>query len=153
MTTETITARVSRRTSAAPEQVFDAWLDPEQVRTWMSMALKDFGLAGDIRRVEIEAQVGGRFIFSDMRDEGEAVHWGTYLVVDRPRRLVFTWFTSEEEERQNTSTVTLTIEPDGNDCVAAIVHEMSAEWAPYVDKVEGGWGRMLSGIDSMLAET
>jgi hypothetical protein len=42
----------------------------------MAAALQSFGLSGDMRRVEIAPRVGGRFTFSDMREEGEAVHWG-----------------------------------------------------------------------------
>lgn len=148
-TRETVSARVSRRMDVSAEQVFDAWLDPDKIRIWMSAALKTAGLAGDVRRVELDARPGGRFVFSDMRDEGEAVHWGSYLEMDRPHRLVFTWFTSEDEESQNLSTVTLTLEPDDKGCVATIIHEMSAEWADYIDRVEGGWGRMLAQIDAI----
>ena len=45
----------------------------------------NLGLAGDMKRVEIDARVGGKFYFSDMRDGTEARHWGTYLELDRPR--------------------------------------------------------------------
>ncbi len=81
------------------------------------------GLAGDIKRVEIDARVGGKFFFSDMRDGTEARHWGTYLELDRPRKIVFTWIVDESEEA-DPSKVTLTIEPDPDGCIATIVHEM-----------------------------
>ncbi len=145
----TVAARASRRMAVSPERVFDAWLEPERIRSWMAAALKSAGLAGDVRRVEVDARPGGRFVFSDMRDEGEAIHWGSYLEMERPHRLVFTWFTSEEEETQNLSTVTLTLEADGEGCVATIVHEMSAEWSDYVEQTEGGWGRMLAQIEAL----
>jgi hypothetical protein len=35
-------------------------------------------------RVEIELSVGGRFTFSDMRPEGEAVHRAYHVEIDRP---------------------------------------------------------------------
>ena len=70
----------------------------------------------DVRRVEIDARVGGKFTLSDMRKKGEAVHWGDYPEIDRPRKLAFTWFTSEEEE--NNAVVTLTIEPLAGGCRA-----------------------------------
>lgn len=143
MTGKTVTARVTHRFTAAPERVFDAWLDPEKIRAWMRMALQDFGLSGDIRRVEVEPCVGGRFTFSDMRPEGEAGHWGAYHVLDRPRKLVFTWFTSEEEEKRGVSTVTITIEPDGQGSLLTLVHEMDAIWAEYEEQVIGGWTGML----------
>ena len=148
--TETLaTAKVSHRFAASPERVYDAWLEPAKLRTWMSAALKDMGLSGDMKRVEVDARVGGKFFFSDMRDAGEARHWGTYLELDRPRKIVFTWIVDASQEA-DPSKVTVTIAPDGTGCVVTIVHEMAAEWASYVEKVEMGWSNMLRNIDAML---
>jgi uncharacterized protein YndB with AHSA1/START domain len=143
-------ARVSHRFKTSPERVYDAWLDPQSVRVWMSAALRSFGLPADIRRIEIDARVGGKFFFSDMRDGKEARHWGTYLELDRPRKIVFTWIVDESEEA-NPSTVTLTIEPEPEGCVATIVHEMDAKWADYVARTESGWVRMLQEVERVLA--
>lgn len=142
-----VEARVTHRFRAGAARVFDAWLEPERIAAWMRSALRKMGLPGDVRRVEVEARVGGRFTFSDMRPEGEAVHWGTYLEIVRPRKLVFTWFTSAEDEQANRSTVTLTIEPDSDGCVATILHAMDAQWAEYIGQTEQGWGRMLEHIE------
>src|SRR5262245_4916210 len=70
--TSKIEARVSHQFKTTAERVYDAWLNPEQVRQWLAASLRSFGLAGDIRRVEIDARVGGKFFFSDMRDGQEA---------------------------------------------------------------------------------
>ena len=147
--TEMVEAKVTYNFKASPERVFDAWLDPSMVRKWMSLASPLLG-AMDVRRIEIDPRVGGRFTFSDMREAGEAVHWGFYREIDRPRRLVFTWFTSPEEEEENTSVVTLTIEPTGDGCVATIVHSMDAQWAEYIKQTERGWHSLLTQIDSFL---
>lgn len=147
---DTVEAYVNQTFKASPERVFDAWLDPEFVAQWMSAALKQLGLSGDIRRVEIDARVGGQFTFSDMRDAGEAVHWGTYLEIDRPRKLVFTWFTSDEQEQEDSSVVTLTIEPDGDGCAATIVHSMNVKNAEFVPQCEKGWGHMLGQISEAI---
>jgi uncharacterized protein YndB with AHSA1/START domain len=141
-----IQARTSRRLAAPPEQVFDAWLDPSAIRTWLGAALREFGLPGDVRHVAVDARAGGAFTLSDMRTDGIAVHWGTYLVVDRPRELGFTWFTTEEEERENASAVTLTIAADGAGSAAVIVHELHPRWEPYVERVERSWGSMLEHV-------
>jgi uncharacterized protein YndB with AHSA1/START domain len=116
----------------------------------MTTALKSLGLAGDIKRVEIDARVGGKFFFSDIRDGTEARHWGTYLELDRPRKIVFTWIVDESEEA-DPSRVTLTIEPDPDGCIATIVHEMDAQWLDYISRTESGWSRMLEGVESSLA--
>ena len=151
---KTIEAKVSHRFSASPERVFDAWLDANSVREWMALPFSALGgRPVDVRRVEIDARVGGRFTFSDMREDGEAVHWGTYLEIDRPRRLVFTWFTSTEDEQENNSVVTMTIEPDDEGCVATIVHRIDARWAEYITQTEQGWSGMLSQIEAMMRAT
>ena len=148
---KTIEAKVSHRFNASPERVFDAWLDANSVREWMALPFSALGgRPVDVRRVEIDARVGGRFTFSDMREDGEAVHWGTYLEIDRPRRLVFTWFTSTEDEQEDNSVVTVTIEPDGEGCVATIVHRMDTKWAEYISPAEQGWSGMLSQIAAMM---
>src|SRR5262245_57338597 len=137
-----IEARVSHRFKATAERVYDAWLDPKQVRVWLSASLKSLGLAGDVRRVEIDARVGGKYFFSDMRDGTEARHWGAYLELVRPHKIVFTWIVDESEEA-NPSKVTLTIRPEAEGCVATIVHEMDEAWREYLSRTEAGWARML----------
>lgn len=145
-----VEAKTVHEFKASAERVFDAWLDPIKVRSWAAQPVPGMP-AFDIRRVEIDARVGGKFTFSDMRAEGEARHWGYYLEIDRPRKLVFTWLTSEEEEQENNSVVTLTIEPLPGGCRATIVHSMDARWAEWVTQTETGWGFMLRQIDMDLA--
>jgi uncharacterized protein YndB with AHSA1/START domain len=145
-----VEARTVHEFKASAERVFDAWLDPIKVRSWAAQAVPGMP-SFDIRRVEIDARVGGKFTFSDMREDGEAVHWGYYLEIDRPRKLVFTWFTSEEEEQENNSVVTLTIEPLANGCRATIVDTMDARWAEWVKQTATGWNFMLRQVDMELA--
>lgn len=151
MSESTVTATASRDIAAAPDRVFDAWLDPELVREWMQLALCDFGLEGDLRRVEIDGRPGGGFHFSDIRGGAEANHWGSYLEIERPRTLRFTWFTSEEEELGNRSVVTLGLEPTAGGTRATIDHQMSAEWAEYVEQTSKGWNQMFWAINQVLS--
>jgi uncharacterized protein YndB with AHSA1/START domain len=111
-----IEARVSQHLKATSERVYDAWLDPGKARVWMAASLTSWGLAGDIRRVEIDARVGGKFFFSDMRDGIEARHCGSYLELDPPQKIVFTWITDESEDA-DPSVVTImgTSRSSGND--------------------------------------
>lgn len=146
---ERVEAKVTHTFRASAERVFDAWTDPAKVRAWMSLQSTLLG-SMDVRRVEIDLRVGGKYTFSDMRAEGEAVHWGTYREVDRPGRLVFSWFTSEEEEADDNSLVTLEIEPTGDGCIASISHRMDAQWADYVTQTENGWKSLLSQVETLL---
>lgn len=136
--------------NVSPERVFDAWLDPAKVRSWAAQAVPGIP-STDVRRVEIDPRVGGKFTFSDMRGDGEAVNWGYYREIDRPRKLVFTWFTSDEEEKEDTSVVTLSIDPMANGCRATMVHSMDERWADYVDQTANAWKLQLRQIEMELA--
>lgn len=144
-----IDVKATHQLGAPAERVYDAWLQPDMVRAWMSAALKEFGLTGEMRRVEIDPRVGGSYHFSDMRDGAEARHWGKYTALDRPGKISFTWVTDEDEEG-DPSTVTLVIEPEPAGCTASIIHSMDAKWAEYALRVETGWTRMLQAIDRLL---
>jgi uncharacterized protein YndB with AHSA1/START domain len=79
-------AVVVRRTIAAPaEDLFDAWLDPEALVEWMR--------PGSILRTEArnDPRVGGQYEIIMHAESGPIPHRGEYRVIDRPRRLVFTW--------------------------------------------------------------
>lgn len=146
---ELVEAKVEYRFQhATAEEVYDAWLDEEDVRSWMREALATFGLAADIRRIEIDAREGGRYFFTDMRDGEEARHWGTYRKLERPRLIEFTWFTSEEEERQGSSVVRIEIAPHVTGCSVVLTHAMDAAYTEYLGQTAHGWETMLKAIDA-----
>ncbi len=132
------------------ERVFDAWLDPVKVRSWAAQPVPGMP-STDLRRIEIDPHVGGKFTFSDMREDGEAVNWGYYREIDRPRKLVFTWFTSDEEEEENNSVVTLSIDPTAKGCRATMVHSMDQRWADYIDRTAKAWKLQLRQIEMDFA--
>ncbi len=140
---------VSHRFRASAERVYDAWLNPDKVRVWMRTAGQRMGLSGDIGQIEIDPKVDGAFLFSDMRDGVETKHWGTYLELDRPHRIVFTWIIDEAEE-SDPGRVNLTIELDGEGCIVTIVHDMDAKWADYEEQTKNGWSCMMQAIDALL---
>lgn len=150
---DTIDVKVTHQFKASAERVYDAWLDAEKARQWMSASLKAMGVpgvTGEMGTVEIDPVVGGKFLFTDMRDGVEAKHTGEYLELDRPRRIAFTWVV-EWGDIVDASKATLDIEPDGDGCIATITHEMDAKWAEYVEQTENGWGCMLAAVGDYLA--
>ena len=76
---------VRRRMPAPREVVFDAWIDPEGIREWMC--------PGDVTSAEavLDVRVGGSFRIVMKAKAKDYVHTGTYLVVEPPSKLVFTW--------------------------------------------------------------
>lgn len=135
---------VSRRFKASSETVFDAWLDPDSVCHWL-FATPD----GVMKRVEIDPRVGGRFRIDEQRGDEIAEHFGEYLVVDRPRRLVFSFATSREEKP---TAVTVEIKPDGDGCVLTLSHDIAPEWADYEQRTREGWTLILAGLEAQLMQ-
>ena len=129
---------VSRRFEAPAERVFDAWLDPDGVGRWL------FATPGaTMERVEIDARVGGSFMIAERRGEELAEHFGTYLEIDRPRRLVFQFATSHADAPTR---VTVEIDPQGLACVLTLTHEIDPAWAAFGDKVVDGWTMILDAL-------
>lgn len=138
-------ARVTRRFGAAPERVFDAWLNPEMIRTWMfGPALRD----EEVVRIANDARVGGSFSFLVRRQGREIDHVGEYLEIDRPRRLVFTW--GIVAPQTDMSRVVVEIAPQEAGCELTLTHELHPDWADYVDRTEAGWGKMLGALAETL---
>lgn len=147
-----VEAKVKHSFVADAEQVYDAWLDPSQVQLWLAAALQSFGLAGDIQRVEIDPKIGGKFVFSDIRNGTEARHWGTYLDLQRPKKMAFTWIVDESGEA-DPSIVTLTIQPLPSGCEVELVHLMDEKWIEFVERTRTGWSRMLQQIDNLTQKS
>jgi uncharacterized protein YndB with AHSA1/START domain len=146
MTQKTIVrAVVTRRFKASPERVFDAFLDPAKAGRFMFVT-KD----GTNVRAEIDARVGGSYIFTDRRDGEDVEHVGEYLVIDRPHRLVFTL--SVEKYTQDADRVTVEIVPDGNGSKLVLTHEMKPEYAEYEDRTKAGWTSVLESLAQVLGE-
>lgn len=137
--TTTVTARVNRRLGLSAERVYDAWLDPERARRFLFATP-----SGEMVRCDIDARPGGRYVITERRDGEDVEHTGEFLELVRPARIVFTL--KVPKYSQDSDRVTLDIKPLGNACEVTITHEMSAENADYIPKVEEGWSGILDGL-------
>jgi uncharacterized protein YndB with AHSA1/START domain len=108
--------RLLRVLPAPPEEIFDAWTDAASLAVWMA--------PGSVLRssAEIDARVGGRFRIVMQGPDCDHVHEGEYLVVERPRRLVFTWVSAATGGRATTVTVELAPRGDG-ETELTLIHE------------------------------
>ena len=141
MTQDIVSIEVTRRFAAPPEQVFDAWLDPPGLGRWLFATAE-----GRMERVEVDARVGGRFEIDERRGDELARHWGTYVEIDRPRRLAFDFGTSFEA---TPTRVIVTIVPDGGGSLLTLRQRgVGSDWE---DRTRQGWGMILGNLETALA--
>jgi uncharacterized protein YndB with AHSA1/START domain len=136
-------ARATHQYNATPDVVFDAFFD-EKIAAKFLFATAD----GEMVKAEVDPRVGGRFNFTDRRpDMGDVEHLGTYLEIDRPRRLVFEFAVPKYDPGK--TTVTIEIVPSGSGSELTLTHEgVPEEW---VDRSREGWGMILTSLERALA--
>jgi uncharacterized protein YndB with AHSA1/START domain len=122
--------RLQRLLSASPQEVFDAWTDPESLQQWFCPGTVS------LTSVELDARVGGYFRIV-MRDETkDLVHTGEYREITPPQRLVFTWRSSGTYGEE--TLVTIELHPRGNKTELVLTHERLPDTSS-AGKHEGGW--------------
>jgi uncharacterized protein YndB with AHSA1/START domain len=132
---------VTHRFRAAPERVFDAWLAPASISQWMSSPGP-----GEIVRVEVDARVGGRFSFVVRRAGQDIEHTGQYLVLERPRRLAFSW--GVPSFSPEFTTVRIEFVAVGSGTEVTLLHERVPP--EYVEPNRNGWTTILARIAAEL---
>lgn len=135
-TEEKVQVQVSHRFAASAERVFDAWLDPEKACQFLFATAQ-----GKVVRTEIDARIGGGFVIVDRRAGEDVEHVGTYVEIDRPRRLVFSLRVPRYSE--DTSTVRIEIVPLASGCELTLTHEMARRWDEFRGRTQEGWQRIL----------
>jgi uncharacterized protein YndB with AHSA1/START domain len=131
------TVKVSREIAAPAAELFDAWLDPVKLATWM----RPF----DTERsdVKLDARVGGEFEIIMHTPKGAVPHTGAYQEITRPRRIVFTWNSPFAGDRG--SLVTVDFNAKGRTTEIVITHERLPS-EEMVRAHSGGWSSILERI-------
>ena len=127
------TVLLARRIDALPERVFDAFLDPQKVATWMLASSPD----DEIASVAIDPRVGGTFSFLVRRQGHEVDHIGGYVEIDRPRRL-------GASSPGIGTLVTLDFAPAGTGTELRLTHEGVPE--DQARRTEDGWSKIIQAI-------
>ncbi len=134
---------LSRPFAATPAALFDAWLDPNTIGRFLFRTP-----GGVLESVEVEANVGGAFTIVEKRGEMTAPHYGTFRVIERPKRIVFGFAVARE---QPPSEVTVEIAKAGEGALVTLTHAIDPKWAEYAPMILAGWSRMLASLSALLA--
>jgi len=149
---ETITAQIAVQVKChfkvSPEEVFAAWLNPKWIGQWLIATSTE---GEELVRTEIDARVGGRFSFLVQRRGNPPVdHTGSYLQLDKPRRLAFTWGTGRDKNWD--SRVAVDFERTATGTALVLTHELpSVQWLEFAPSTAEAWTRKLLALTKILA--
>jgi uncharacterized protein YndB with AHSA1/START domain len=135
---------VRRVLPAPPEIVYDEWLDPVGMTEWMcprpARAVK----------IALEPAPGG-LLRIDIEDSGFSLYvTGTFVELDRPRRLRFTWSCSDWADPSVQSLVTVSLEAHGEgETVMTIEHEQLPP--EQADSHQRGWATIAVQFSEALS--
>jgi uncharacterized protein YndB with AHSA1/START domain len=135
--------RVQRVMPAAPEVVFDQWLDPESLAEWMCPR------PVRVVALTVEPHIGGSVQF-DIDDVGTRVLiTGRFLAIDRPHLLRFTWSASDWPDPTAVSVVNVAFEPHSDDQTLMTI-EHSLLPPDTFDEYQSGWAGVCDQLAAFL---
>jgi len=137
-----LSVNIQKLIEAPIKKVFDAWLDPVMLAQFMLPAP---GM--EPSPTKNEARVDGRFeILMNVGDK-QIPHTGTYLEIDRPSTLVFTW---ESPASLDNSIVTLKFTAvDDNKTNIVLTHDRFID-EEHRSNHEGGWTNILKSLNQVM---
>ena len=137
--------QVRRRVRASAEEIFELWTKPDLMARWMS----PFPGAVDCK-ASCDFRPGGTFSLVVSSGESSREVSGTYVQIDWPHKLVFTW--TGPLTNHATTSVTLELNPRGEETDLVLTHER----LPTPAIVEGhtkGWGHILDHLADAASQT
>jgi uncharacterized protein YndB with AHSA1/START domain len=139
--TSAISLTVERVIPGPIDAVFDAWLDPGSLMRWMTP-----GPGISVPQATTEPRVGGRFRIVMKSGAREIPHEGEYRVIDRPRRLVFTW---KSEPAGDTLVTIQFVAVSERRTKVILTHERFATETSR-DSHRNGWTAVLEAMDRTM---
>jgi uncharacterized protein YndB with AHSA1/START domain len=116
------------RIAASPDEVFPYFTDPEKMIVWKAVEATLDPRPGGIFRIDVTGRDAAR---------------GEYVEIDPPRRVVFTfgWEAEGSPEPPGSTTVEVTLVPDGEGTLLRLVHSGVPEEIRHHST--GGWDHYL----------
>ncbi|WP_266168543.1 SRPBCC family protein [Dyella subtropica] len=138
------TVQVRRRLKAGAGQIFDLWTQPDLMVRWLSP------FPGEVHcKASCDLRPGGTFSLAMSSGESSRDVSGTYVLVDRPHKLVFTWMGPLTNHVD--TLVTVELHPYGDETELVLTHER----LPTSAIIEGhtkGWGNILDHLADAVSK-
>ena len=133
---------ISKTIQAPIEAVFDAWLNPDMLSQFI-LPMKGMPQP----QTENEPHEGGEFTIIMQVGDEKIPHTGTYLTINRPHELVFSW---ESPFSIDGSTVSLRfLALDENQTTLELTHRKFIDEQTRSNH-EGGWGNILDTLNDVV---
>lgn len=144
MNSQNLVLVVQRKLKASPDRLFDAWTKPELLTRWFHAREKM-----TTENTATDLKVGGAWSLTmHHTDIGErrTTH-GKYLVIERPKKLVFTWYPCLKD--YETKVTLLFKEVPGGYTEMTLTHEGLRDEEDFKGH-QGGWDEILGTLSSWL---
>jgi uncharacterized protein YndB with AHSA1/START domain len=135
--------RVEKRFRHPPERVFDAFLDPARVGDWLFHTPD-----GVMERTDYDPRPGGTFEIFERRGGDLARHWGQFIEIVRPERVVFDFWVDEAPDEKTRVSVVFTAAGEG--CDVVLTHDLAPAWAAYAGRTTEGWTMILNSLSEVV---
>lgn len=133
---------VRRKIRASAEFLFNAWTKPMQLRSW-------WGPSGvTCIDAQVDLRLGGIYRIGNQFDNGKVL-WitGTFELIDRPHKLVYTWSLEKASTPSAPERVTVQFIQEGGDVTEVIVIHERILNEELRDEHERGWLGCLDGLE------
>lgn len=131
--------RVEKHFRHPPERVFDAFLDPARVGDWLFHTP-----AGTMEQTDYDPSPGGTFAIFERRGADLARHFGRFVEIERPARIVFDFWVDEAPDEPTRVSVAFAPTEDGS--VVVLTHDLAPAWAGYAGRTTEGWTLILDSL-------
>ena len=137
---------ITRVFDAPRDVIWKAWTDPVQASVWWHPR----GISTPASSVHLDPRVGGHYSYTMVNDAtGEEYPTaGTYIEIDEPERLVFTWGNPGDEDAP---VVSITLRDVGEQ-TEMIFHVDGIDGAPGDGNVFDGWSSAFGILTDELAD-
>ncbi|MGH1486864.1 MAG: SRPBCC family protein [Cellvibrionaceae bacterium] len=138
---------IEKEFAYSPEQVFDAWLKPDQLMQWMGPTDEI-----NVSSVEVNPIEGGSYHMEFNATDGEANKLnGVYKTIQRYTTLIFTWIWEPPTDGANEETlVTLNFEPTQKGTKLTLLHQRFPS-EELRDRHNWGWTETLEKFERRAA--
>ena len=136
---------VSRLIHAARGSVYDAWTEPEQIVKW-------WGAGGVIcTEASMDVVPGGSYRIANRTPDGMTM-WitGSFIHVEPPARLVYTWAVEPVDDPDEFSRVEVRFDEEDDGTLVTITQTLISTSEAREMNVFG-WVGCLEGLDALLA--